>query len=401
MRYGIVNRRILSKINGLGKMKTAPHVLTSEKDFYLKEFRGKSLLFVLRAQELTLPADGNGVAEVLGALIANETRIILLLETHQSVSERHAIDRLYQCLSQVLHAIPTPMLLLPEADEDQLCLDIWEILRKAPVFIGLWPAHARTSACQAAQLLSARLKVYKLVLLDQQGGLNMNGEPLSFLNGPKLEELQARSGKLDLSLDRRLQLETARKALEGGVTSVSLCSPKNSAQELFTYEGNGTFFTLTDYCQVERLALDDFYEVERFIERGEREGALKKRTPYEISQLLLHGYGARLGRERDLVGFCSLLPYPAGNAGEIAGLYTLTRFHGEGIGSRLVLKIISEGQQRHLSYLFACTNQAGAQRLFERFDFHQVTPDEVPATKWSAYASERIQRMTVYKKNLL
>ena len=112
------------------------------------------------------------------------------------------------------------------------------------------------------------------------------------------------------------QLETARLALEGGVASVSLCSPASLAKELFTYEGCGTFFTLTDYCQAERLALDDFSEAERLIERGEQEGALKKRSSREVSQLLLHGYGARLGTERDLVGFCALLPYTADNAAE-------------------------------------------------------------------------------------
>ena len=187
--------------------------------------------------------------------------------------------------------------------------------------------------------------------------------------------------------------------MEGGVASVSLCSPASLAKELFTYEGSGTFFTLTDYCQAERLALDDFPEAERLIQRGEQEGALKKRTPSEISQLLLHGYGARLGTERDLVGLCALLPYIADNAGEIAGLYTLRRFHGEGIGSRLVGKAITEGQARGLAYLFACTNQEGARRLFERFDFHQVKPDAVPATKWHAYAPERKRAISVYKRD--
>ena len=77
--------------------------------------------------------------------------------------------------------------------------------------------------------------------------------------------------------------------------SVALCPLCGLARELFTYEGCGTLFTLTDYCRVERLGIDDFYEVEKLIQRGEREGYLKTRTLHEIGQLLLHGYGARLG----------------------------------------------------------------------------------------------------------
>ena len=383
-------------------MQTTPaDFSTAEKDFYLKEFRAKSLLFTLRANDITAPRDRDVLREVLRTLALNETRVILLVETGDSTPERQAVEELHTQLSHALNGLPAPVLLLPESDEDRRCLSILETLRTVPVFIGLWPVQAGLSALRNAQQIANRLTVYKLVLLDPQGGLTANGEPLSFLNGAHLEELQAHGARGELPHERHRQLETARLALEGGVASVSLCSPAGLAKELFTYEGCGTFFTLTDYCQAERLALDDFPEAERLIQRGEQEGALKKRTPSEISQLLLHGYGARLGKERDLVGLCALLPYAADNAGEIAGLYTLPRFHGEGIGSRLVGKAITEGQARGLAYLFACTNQEPAQRLFERFDFHQVTPDAVPATKWRAYAPERRRAVSVYKRALL
>ncbi len=380
-------------------MQTAPpDVSTAEKDFYLKEFRGKSLLFALRAKDIIAPRDRDVVQEVLRTLGLNETRMILLVETDASTPERRAVEELHTQLSHTLSGIPAPVLLSPESDENQRCLIMLETLRTAPVFIGLWPAQARPPALQNTQQLANRLTVYKLVILDPQGGLTAGGAPLSFLNGSHLEELQTHGARGELPHERHRQLETARLALEGGVASVSLCSPANLAKELFTYEGCGTFFTLTDYCQAERLALDDFPEAERLIQRGEQEGALKKRSPSEISQLLLHGYGARLGKERDLVGLCALLPYAGDNAGEIAGLYTLRRFHGEGIGSRLVGKAITEGQARGLTYLFACTNQEGARRLFERFEFRQVTPDAVPATKWHAYAPERKRAVSVYKR---
>ena len=379
---------------------TPPDFSTAERDFYLKEFREKSLLFVLRAKDITAPRDRDALQAVLRTLVLNETQVILIVETDASTPEHQAVEELHRQLSHTLNGIPAPVPLLPESGEEQRCLIILETLRTVPVFIGLWPVQARLSALQNAQQLANRLTVYKLAMLDPRGGLTASGAPLSFLNGSLLEELQAHGARGEIPHQRHRQLETARLALEGGVASVSVCSPANLAKELFTYEGCGTFFTLTDYCQAERLALDDFPEAERLIQRGEQEGALKKRTPSEISQLLLHGYGARLGKERDLVGLCALLPYAGDNAGEIAGLYTLRRFHGEGIGSRLVGKAITEGRERGLTYLFACTNQAGARRLFERFEFRQVTPDAVPATKWHAYAPERKRAVSVYKREV-
>jgi amino-acid N-acetyltransferase len=222
------------------------------------------------------------------------------------------------------------------------------------------------------------------------------------MNGRVLGEL-LRQGEAEWAGlgDRRPLLETVRAVLEGGVFSVSLCSITGLARELFTYEGCGTLFTLTDYCRVERLGIDDFHEVEKLLERGEREGYLKERTPVEIGQLLLHGYGARLGTVPGaLAGFCALLPYPKDNAAEIVGLYTITRFQGEGIGGRLLATLIAEGEQRGFSYLFASTIQEGAQRLFERHEFRRVAPEGVAAAKWQGYDPERKRRVMVYRRDL-
>jgi amino-acid N-acetyltransferase len=222
------------------------------------------------------------------------------------------------------------------------------------------------------------------------------------MNGLVLREL-LRQGEAEWAGlgPRRPLLETIRVALEGGVSSISLCPMTGLARELFTYEGCGTLFTLTDYCRVERLGIDDFHEVEKLLERGEREGYLKSRTPLEIGQLLLHGYGARLGTAAgELAGFCALLPYPEDNAAEIVGLYTITRFQGEGIGSRLVTTMITEGERRGFSYLFASTTQDGAQRLFERHGFRRVAPEDVAAAKWRGYDPERKQHIVVYRREL-
>src|SRR6185295_2442409 len=129
--------------------------------------------------------------------------------------------------------------------------------------------------------------------------------------------------------------------------------------ELFTYEGSGTLFTLEDYCTVERLCIDDYEEVERLMARGQREGVLKPRSDDETAQLLVNGYGATVGAHH-LAGICSLLiteDYRLGGAGEITGLYTMTRFKGEGVGDRLLKRVIDDARAAGLRYVFATTTE--------------------------------------------
>lgn len=370
---------------------------TAERAFYLREFRGKSLVFAVNAADLTAPESYLQVARVLEALAANDTRSIVAVETAESGAERRAVDALHRHLCNNLPALPVPALLLQPPDADESCLRVWETLRSTPVFIGLWPASRRGAVSPAALGLATRLKVYKLVLLDRRGGFTVDGAALSFVNRPLSAETRSRMVRGQPPDDRERQIATAQRALAAGVASVSVCAPADLAAELFTYEGCGTLFTPTDYCRVERLAVDDFPEAERLLHRGEHAGALRERRPAEVSRLLLHGYGARLGTERELVGFCALLPFPDAAAAEIAGLYTSLRFHGGGIGSRLVLKALDEARTRGLAYVFACTNQAAAGRLFERLEFRRVTEHDVPASKWHAYPSDRKRGLCVYR----
>ena len=375
----------------------------AEKDFYLDEFRGKSLLFALRAADLGSAAERDAAAEVFRTLLLNDIRVLLLIETADSTIEQHSVKALGKHLISRAKIPPTsPVVLSAGAGDDELLEQIWTVLRAAPLFVGLWPANHDIPLVACAQRLAVRLKAYKLVLLDPAGGITTSGSQLSFMNGPVLHEL-LRQGEAEWAGlgARRPVLEAVCVALEGGVASVTLCPLSGLARELFTYEGCGTLFTLTDYCSVERLGIDDFYEVEKLMQRGEREGYLKGRTPQEITRLLLYGYGARLGTAPgEMAGFCALLPYPAENAGEVAGLYTITRFQGEGIGGRLITTMVSEGEQRGFAYLFACTTQEGAQRLFERHGFCRLTPEDVPATKWRGYDIARKQQIAVYRRDL-
>lgn len=189
-----------------------------------------------------------------------------------------------------------------------------------------------------------------------------------------------------------------REALEHGVEAVNLCRPTEIAEELFSYEGSGTLFTQGDYCRVGPLGLDDFVQAERLLDRGQREGVLKLRTADEIACVLAGGFGAMISG-RHLAGVAALLaaPYAAERAAEIVGLYTITRFKGEGIGERLVQACVAEAGRRGLASVFACAVDARAQQFFERLGFVRVRPQDVPAAKWMGYDARRRSRVAVFR----
>jgi N-acetylglutamate synthase-like GNAT family acetyltransferase len=375
----------------------------AEKDFYLDEFHEKSLLFVLRAADLASEPDVHVALEVFETLLENETQLLFLIETSDTESEQRRVRSLYKYLARVAKVTSPSLVVLPaDGTDDDLLLPVWTVLRGSEVCVCLWPAGATVPLVTAAQRIAVNLRVHKVVFIDPAGGITTGGKSLSFMTGAVLREL-LRPGEVEWAglETRRPLLEAICKVLEGGTSSVTLCPLTGLGRELFTYEGDGTLFTLTDYCQVEKLGIDDFREVEQLLQRGEREGYLKPRSPQETTLLLLHGYGARVGpAPGELAGFSALLPYPEACAAEIVGLSTITRYQGEGIGGRLVDQLVAEGERRRLSYIFACTTQDGAQRLFERHGFRRVAPEEVTEKKWQDYNPERKQQVAVYRRDL-
>ena len=254
-----------------------------------------------------------------------------------------------------------------------------------------FPEHA-TGVAQA-------LRLAKVVLIDDEGGLVAGGTKLSFVDANVLDTI-LRDGEAEWSGlgERRDLLAAVRGALASGVESVNLCPLDGVSEELFSYEGSGTLFTAGDYCRVSPLGLDDFVQAERLLERGQREGLLKMRAPEEIGEVLACGFGATIG-ERHLVGVAGLLtvPYASDRAGEIVGLYTITRFKGEGLGDRLIGRIVEEAGVMGLDYVFACTVDEHAQQFFERQGFVRVEQDAIPPRKWVGYDPRRRQRVAVFR----
>jgi len=402
--------------------KALPVVETfDEQQFYLDEFRGHSVLFSVPAEELVRDADFEQLAAVTRALLTNDTRVLILVGAPDGEHCEQLLRRLQRRLGPLVFRDETlplfpqrgartgAFMLLnstalaePGATTPTLT-SIWDTLRRGPLFVGIVPGLSRDGTTQLAQAVATQLRVHKLVLIAPEGGVRgSDGKLLSFMDETVLTALLA-EGQAEWAglAARRATFAAVRAALRGGVQAVNLCTLEGLARELFTYEGSGTLCTLEDYCRVERLGIDDFEEVERLIERGQREGILKLRGPDEIAALLVNAYGATIGRHH-LAGICALLtePYASERAGEIAGLYTMTRFKGEGVGARLIARVLTDARQSGLAYVFACTTEERAQVFFERHGFRRVDPDDVPATKWAGYDPQRKAQVAVCRFDL-
>jgi len=396
--------------------KTLPLVETfDEKQFYLDEFRGHSLVFSIPVEELSGDEAYGRLAACVRELLINNSRVLLLVRTPDRSSGEQVLRRLQRRLGPLIFGDDTIPLFVDRRSRneaflslpadtleitDQLLRMIWSVLRRGPLFVGILAGAAGAQAASFAQEIAVRLRVHKLILLDANGGfVGADGKPISFMDETALGALlhvgQAEWAGLG---SRRWIFDVARAALLGGVSSVSLCALAGVARELFTYEGSGTLFTRTDYCRIERVGIDDFEEVERLIERGQREGVLKLRSPEEVAALLVNAYGATIGAHH-LAGVCALLtePYAAERAGEIVGLYAITRFKGEGVGGRLVARALADARAARLAYVFACTTEARAQAFFERQEFRRVGFNDVPEAKWAGYDTRRKSRVAVYR----
>ena len=155
---------------GAGDILLSPTLFT-EKEFYLREFRGRHLSIAVPAADLRAPAP---LQAVLGELTANGTRVVLIS------TERSAVEPL--SAGEVLSAA-TPHL---EAA-------VWRSLRANPVLgLVVGGSLAFAPACRDVAL---RLRCSKLVWIDRDGGLLRGpGERLSFVHLDELRKLLAAGG---------------------------------------------------------------------------------------------------------------------------------------------------------------------------------------------------------------
>jgi amino-acid N-acetyltransferase len=380
-----------------------------EKSFYLDEFHEKTLLLAIAPGQ----ASEGEVASLLGTvreLVRAEVRLVLAVAEADMARRlegrfrRLAAASRSETLAAEAESPRRRTIVVDAGAEDpdvRSLMRVWSLLRAGPIAVVKLPDAEWMVLADYAVKLASRLKVHKLVLVDPQGGVGVGG-PMSFLDESVLATLLGAGQAEWIGLGhRRPLIQAIREGLLAGIPSINLCALGGLARELFTYEGSGTLFTLEDYCRVERLGIDDFREVERLIERGQREGFLKIRSRDEIGEILFTGFGATIASGH-LAGVGSLLcdRYKEHRMAEIVALYTVNRFKGEGVGAKLLARLLEEARARGLASVFACTTEERAAQFFARQGFCAVAPSDVPAAKWIDYDPERMGRLLVLRLDL-
>ena len=343
----------------------------TEKAFYLSEFRERTLAIAWIGD-----AEAEPVREVLDELERNRTRVLLLVPD-AALGERLG--------ARVIDA-STPRVLGP----------VWRALRASPrAALRLVPGVRFAASCR---VLAASLGIAKLIFLDATGALvRGDGSRISFVDLEELSELLAEP--VGDAAKRAPLLCEIEAALRDGVPAVNLCTAAGLGEELFSYAGSGTLFTRDGYVEVRRLGIDDLDAAHDLIARGVAEGYLAERDDAAVDRVLADSFGAFV-EGRHLAGIGALISHPASRSGEIASLYTLTRFLGEGIGSHLVPALCAAAAARGDAFVFACTATERVAAFFERHGFRRVGPEEIPVEKWLGYDAERRDRVVCLRAEL-
>ncbi len=352
-----------------------PAAAFSEKAFYLEEFHGRTVGIALPAAELDSP---EALSRVVLELVQNETRVILF-STESAPIGRYTGNRVLEM----------------ESVSQQLKLwgRIWRGLR-ATGCVGLVIADPTqfASACREA---AVRLGLSKLVWIDRDGGLTSPaGERVSFMH---LAELRERKPTGSARRDRLL--DEVERTLVAGVPAINVCSLEGLHDELFSYDGAGTLFTEERYVIVRRLGIDDYDAASDLISRGVSEGYLAPRNEEQIDLVLASGFGAFL-EGLHLAGIGALIRAENEASAEVASLYTLTRFLGEGVGGHLLTHAVEVARVQGLEYVFSCTTSERVALFFERHAFRRVPQAEVSSEKWAGYSPERRNAVTCLRRDL-
>jgi N-acetylglutamate synthase-like GNAT family acetyltransferase len=347
----------------------------SEKGFYLSEFRGRTLAVAARSEDLVQPAP---LAALLEELEANATRVVLVSTARGLLED--------------LTGGPAVAASAPRFEGA-----VWRAFARRP-HVGVLTSDGGAFP-RACRELALRLGLSKLLWVDPAGGLRKpDGTRRSFVD---LEELRRLLGEPEAGGGgtRQALLREIERALGAGLAAVNLCTLEGLADELFTYSGSGTLLTRERYVEVRRLGLDDYDAADDLIARGVAEGYLTPRSPEDVEQVLVNGFGAFV-EGCHLAGIGALLEHAGSGVGEIASLYTLTRFLGEGVGGHLVRFALERARDRGLGCVFACTTSDRVVGFFEGQGFQRVGAEELPEQKWRAYDAERRRHLQCLRCDL-
>ncbi len=353
----------------------------SEREFYLAEFRGRSIGIAWPAEE---PPSEGPLADVISELVANQSRVVIL----------SPFDEVFE-IAGVSKTVGI--------DSMSFAPQLWRSLRDTGRG-GLKVSSTRfVQDCHRAALTLRLAKVVWIQSAPPIGRVAGEGRvsvvDLAHLDLLLGDETGARSGSLRVRAGRRPMLRAIRAMIEGGIPSVNVCTPKDLVRELFTYAGAGMFFTRDRYAEVRPLSIDDFDLANDLIERGEADGYLAPRDRGARDDVLAHGVGVFI-EGRYLAGIGAILPHSSANAAELASLFALTRYVGEGAGGQIVRYAIDRARSEGRDYLFSCTTSERVEGFFERQGFRRVTKEEIPGEKWRDYDAGRRARVRCLRFDL-
>lgn len=341
----------------------------SERVFYLEQFRGRTLGIAVPDSDA---ASHPELSSVLAELQANATRTVLILPASVG-SEWFDAD------------------VLTAGEGTRFEGSVWRALKVG----GRVVVRGEGNIADVALDITKRLGLFKLVRLSELPGVrDARGRRRSFVDLEELDELMATptgSGP-----EQAVVLAEIRRLLEVAVPSVNLCRVDALGDELFSYSGSGTLFTRSRYVEVRRFGIEDYDAAADLIARGVAEGYLAPRTDEQIDLLLTDGFGAFIAGQQ-LAGIGALRVPPGARAGEVASLYTVTRFAGGGVGKHLVAFAIEQARTRGLESVYACTTFDRVGEFFERQGFSRVSTAEIPEEKWVDYDEERKYRLRCFR----
>lgn len=331
-----------------------------ERDFYLSSFEGRVVVLAAVA-----PGSEQECHEVAAELAANGTHVVVVVadgSADDSGADSGAAGDV----------------------DPAVVVDTWRRLEggDSPVTV-----HSADVAVTAAGLAAAA-RAHKLVVVD--AGLVVRGP-----DGTRRSFIDvARAG-----LPSRLQ--TLARPLYEGVEGLNVVGAGDLARELLTYDGAGTLITVGAYGEVRRLGYSDYAAVADLLRRGADLGYLRPRDDAELESLLPRALGFFAAGDHPAgVVALAYADYLGSGLGELEALFTISRFHGEGVGRRLVEALDEVAAARGLRGLFAVTSSDEAAAFFRSCGYVDVDSGALPAAKWAGYPSGRRARVSCFLRDL-
>ncbi|CAN5497367.1 hypothetical protein BH10ACT1_BH10ACT1_30170 [soil metagenome] len=361
----------------------------SERAFYAAEFAGHTIVMALAEPG---PDTIASVGRAAAAMAGGGTRLVLVVGTAADAigGDRAGLAAALPSAPVVLvgpEQVPEELAAEPEAD---WMARLWLAITDQSEVVVEVPAGSES---KVAAELAASLRALKLVVTDPGGGWGSPAKSFVDVHDPARGFEAALADRQDGAV-----VAAVRTALDGGVTSVNLCPPEQVDEELFTFDGVGSLFTSGDYLRLDPLRVDDLPAVEGLVAQGVADGLLRPRSRLEVARLAVTGLGARVQSSGHLAGLVGLevTPYEAERLGEVASLYTVSRFSGAGAGGLLVDGLAQHAAELGLRAIFAVTVSTDASEFFVRKGFAEVPHDAIPAAKWARYDADRKARARVF-----